>query len=130
MRKKSLTGVTVTALIFTLLFAACATTGGASGGASSVDNKLLGTWKIDLFENGTGVFVETFKADGTGYADIYVGGVKESSGGFYYTATGSKLSLRDSGGTTVMDYIITSDGKGISIKNWLGLGTDVIGVKE
>jgi hypothetical protein len=137
--KSALSKISI-AMMSVCLFAACATSSGATQAESGrtappvkkVDNSasLLGTWTIDWYGDGDIVTIYTFNRDGTIHSRIFDKGVKVSDGTILYKATASQLTLRDATTERTMDYSVTSDGKGLSIKNFWGYGVDVIGVKE
>jgi hypothetical protein len=129
------------ALLLLLLLIACASTKQGAGPANTGSGDsapLLGTWKLDIFADGTAFFIWTFKTGGEGYSTHQVDPAyhrdaeryNRSGGAFYYSVSGSNLIHRDASGTHTMEFSITPDGNGIVIKNLLGLGIDVIGIKQ
>jgi len=138
MKKNLLLFAAVVFLLPVFLLSACASSGaarkpavGKKAEAARADNsaRLLGTWTIDVDEADM-VYVYTFRNDGYVHSVIYRSGIKIGDGYIGYKTAGTTLTLRDRSAERNMEYSVTPDGKGLIIKDFWGVGIDVIGVKE
>ena len=90
----------------------------------------LGKWR---FAPGDGrAYMDiTFSLNGRGFSAMYENNIfiAEESGLFYYSVSGSNITMRDASGNTIMGYRVSQDTNSITLDNFYGHGLTLTGVK-
>jgi hypothetical protein len=91
---------------------------------------LTGKWLIDVFGDKSAVFYYTFSPNMTGHSTSYFNGALNEDGNIYYEATSTRLTLRDGSDSVSMDYVLSDNGKTLTLQNFLGQPVNVEGVRQ
>jgi hypothetical protein len=105
---------------------------GTAALTQTADNplNLTGVWAIDIYGDGSLVYVETFGSEGYGWVEMYDSGVREIAGSFTYTFTDKTLTIKDASSSGTMEYTVSPDGNTLYLNNFLGVPISVTGIRQ